>query len=59
LLSKNEVKKIVVASPATGEEIVLKLKKLADKIVVLEIPQFFRAVAQVYQIGMMFPIRKP
>ena len=49
LLRNNGTKKIVVASPVAGEEIILKLKKLADKIVILEIPQFFRAVAQVYQ----------
>ncbi|MCL5673284.1 MAG: phosphoribosyltransferase [Deltaproteobacteria bacterium] len=49
LLRNNEVKKIIVASPVAGEEIVFKLKKLADKIVILEMPQFFRAVAQVYQ----------
>jgi predicted phosphoribosyltransferase len=49
LLRNNEVKKIVVASPVAGKEVVLKLKKLADKIVILEMPQFFRAVAQVYR----------
>ncbi len=49
LCKKQKVKKIVVAVPVAGREVAEQIKKLADKIIVLEMPPFFRAVAQVYK----------
>ncbi len=46
---KRNAKKIVVAVPVTGEEIVEYIKGLVDEIVVLEVPDYFYAVAQVYE----------
>jgi len=41
--------KIVVAVPVTGPETADEIGSLADEIIVLEIPSFFRAVAQAYR----------
>ena len=40
--------KIIIASPVAGAETVAKLTPLVDEVIVLETPDFFRAVAQVY-----------
>ena len=41
--------RIVVASPVSGASTAREFKSLADEVVVLTTPHFFRAVAQVYQ----------
>ncbi len=41
--------RIVVAAPVAGERVVQDIKQLVDEIVILEVPPFFRAVAQVYR----------
>lgn len=41
--------KIVVAAPVAGKRVVEELRELVDEVVVVEIPPFFRAVAQVYR----------
>jgi predicted phosphoribosyltransferase len=49
LLCRNkEAAKVVVAAPVAGESVERELSKLADEVVILEKPPFFRAVAQVY-----------
>jgi putative phosphoribosyl transferase len=48
LCRKKEAAKVVVAAPVTGESVERELSKLADEVVILEKPPFFRAVAQVY-----------
>jgi len=42
-------KKVIVAVPVGGREILAKIKKLVDDLICLEIPQDFYAVAQVYK----------
>ena len=41
-------RKIIVAVPVAGREVANEIERLADEIVVLEKPEFFQAVAQVY-----------
>ncbi len=41
--------KMVVATPVAGQRVAREIAKLVDQLVVLEIPPFFRAVAQVYR----------
>jgi len=41
--------RIVVAAPVAGGEAARELESMADEVVVLETPQNFRAVAQVYE----------
>jgi putative phosphoribosyl transferase len=41
--------KIVVAVPVAGEQTIRKFSRMADEVVVLESPEFFYAVAQVYE----------
>jgi len=48
LCRKKGAKKIVVAVPVSGDRVAREIGKVADRIVVLEIPEFFEAVAQVY-----------
>ena len=48
MVKNKGVKKIVVASPVSGRETAEEIGALVDEIVVLEKPEFFRAVAQVY-----------
>lgn len=48
LCRKKEAAKVVVAAPVAGESVERELSKLADEVVILEKPPFFRAVAQVY-----------
>ena len=49
MLCRNKsAEKIVVAAPVAASEAVEEFKNIADDIVVLETPEFFQAVAQVY-----------
>jgi len=41
--------KVVVASPVASEDTALEMGREADDVVILEKPDYFRAVAQVYQ----------
>jgi len=49
LCKNKEAGKIVVAVPVAGREIAEELEKKVDELVVLEIPAYFRAVAQAYE----------
>lgn len=49
LCKHKKAKKIVVASPVSGEDIAEGFKQLVDDVVILEKPPFFTAVAQVYR----------
>lgn len=40
---------VIVAVPVAGPRVVPELERLADKVVCVESPRFFRAVAQVYR----------
>lgn len=42
-------KKIVVAAPVSGPEVADEIAKMVDEAVILEKPEFFRAVAQAYR----------
>lgn len=44
-----EAGKVVVAAPVTGEDTAEEMRKIADDVVILEMPLYFRAVAQVYR----------
>jgi len=45
---KKEAAKIVVAAPVCGYEVKSELMKMADDVVILETPEFYHAVSQVY-----------
>ena len=48
--AKNKkARKIIVAVPVSGKRVAQEIKDLVDEIVVLEVPPFFQAVAQVYR----------
>jgi putative phosphoribosyl transferase len=49
LCRKRGAGKIIVAVPVAGEQTVRKFSRMADDVVVLESPEFFYAVAQVYE----------
>jgi putative phosphoribosyl transferase len=49
LCRKRSAGKIVVAVPVAGEQAIRKFSRMADEVVVLESPEFFYAVAQVYE----------
>ncbi len=49
LCKNKKAGKIVVAVPVAGREVAEKLKEKVDELVVLEIPAYFRAVAQAYE----------
>ena len=49
LCKNKEAKKIIVASPVSGENIEKELTHLVDEVVILEKPVFFSAVAQAYE----------
>jgi putative phosphoribosyl transferase len=49
LLRNKKAGKIIVASPVSGKEVAEEIGKRVDEIVVLEKPEFFQAVAQVYR----------
>jgi len=44
-----EAGKVVVAAPVTGSDTAEDMKKIADDVVILDMPLHFRAVAQVYR----------
>ncbi len=48
LCRNKNAQKIVVAVPVAGGRIASEIDKIADETVVLELPRFFQAVAQVY-----------
>lgn len=49
LCQNRKAKKIIVAVPVSGKKAAEEIRKLVDEIIVLEKPEFFQAVAQVYQ----------
>jgi predicted phosphoribosyltransferase len=49
LCKKQKAKKIIVAVPVAGPRVAKELTGMVDDLVVIEIPPFFRAVAQVYK----------
>ena len=49
LCRKRRAAGIVVAVPVAGEQTIRKFSRMADEVVVLESPEFFYAVAQVYE----------
>ena len=49
LCQKKNAKKIVVAVPVAGESVEREIGKIVDEIIVLEKPEFFRAVSQAYR----------
>ena len=49
LCRKRKAKKIIVAVPVSGKNVEKETEKIADEIIVLEKPEFFQAVAQVYR----------
>lgn len=50
MLCKNKnAAKVVVAVPVAGREVANEIAGMVDELVVLEVPPFFRAVAQVYR----------
>ena len=48
LCKNKQAKKIIVASPVAGQETAEQLNSMVDEVAILEKPQFFQAVAQVY-----------
>lgn len=48
-LCKNKKAKIVVAVPVSGRDVAAEIRELVDELIVLEMPPFFRAVAQIYR----------
>jgi putative phosphoribosyl transferase len=48
LCKNKEAGKIIAAVPVSGESVCREIEGMVDEIVVLEIPPFFQAVAQVY-----------
>lgn len=50
MLCKNrDAKEIIVATPVAGREVVDKIETLVDIMIILQMPVYFRAVAQVYE----------
>lgn len=49
LCKNRKAGKIVVAAPVAGGEVAEEIRRRADELVVLEIPAYFRAVAQAYE----------
>jgi|ERR1035437_1163568 predicted phosphoribosyltransferase len=49
LCKKRGARKIVVAVPVIGTEVAGEIEKKVDELVVLEIPRYFRAVAEAYE----------
>ncbi|HLO82843.1 MAG TPA: phosphoribosyltransferase family protein [Chitinophagaceae bacterium] len=45
---KKQAAKIVIAAPVCGYEVKSELMKMADDVVILETPEFYHAVSQVY-----------
>lgn len=48
LCKNKKAKKIIVAVPVAGRDVANEISLLVDELVVLEMPVYFRAVAQVY-----------
>lgn len=48
LCQKKEPQKLIVAVPVAGRGVAREIEKLVDEAVILETPDFFQAVAQVY-----------
>lgn len=49
LCRKKGAGKVVVATPVAGERVARQLVELVEELIILEMPPFFRAVAQVYR----------
>jgi putative phosphoribosyl transferase len=49
LCKNREARKIVVAVPVAGREVAEEISNKVDELVVLEIPRYFRAVAEAYE----------
>jgi predicted phosphoribosyltransferase len=49
LCKNRKARKIVVAVPVAGREVAEKIRTKVDDLIVLEIPLYFRAVAEVYE----------
>lgn len=49
LLRNRKAGRVVASAPVTGERTAAEIRKLADEVVIVEIPSFFYAVAQVYE----------
>ncbi len=50
MMCKNKnVKRIIVAVPVASSNVTVEMEAMADEVIVLETPLFFRAVAQVYK----------
>jgi putative phosphoribosyl transferase len=49
LCRARQAKEIIVASPVAGPAVAAEFEKLADRVVILEKPVVFRAVAQAYK----------
>jgi putative phosphoribosyl transferase len=48
LCRKRIARKIIVAVPVAGRRVASEIDKLVDETVILEVPEYFQAVAQVY-----------
>lgn len=48
LCRKRNARKIVIAVPVAGDRVAREMAEIVEDIVILEVPKFFRAVAQVY-----------
>ena len=49
LCKNKKAKRIIVAVPVSGRDVAEEIQELVDELIVLEMPPFFRAVAQVYR----------
>jgi len=49
LCQKKKAKYIIVAAPVASDRITMEFEKIVDDVVILEKPEFFYAVAQVYR----------
>jgi predicted phosphoribosyltransferase len=49
LCKNQQAGRIVVASPVASARVAQEMGEVADRVVILETPPFFRAVAQVYR----------
>jgi predicted phosphoribosyltransferase len=49
LCKNRKARKIVVAAPVAGREVVEDIRRRVNEIVILEIPEYFSAVAQAYE----------
>ncbi|VAW37552.1 phosphoribosyltransferase [hydrothermal vent metagenome] len=49
LCRAKKVERIIVAAPVAGERVVREMQGLVEQIIILAIPRFFYAVAQVYR----------